>query len=221
MSAARDLLTLLADAYNRHDLDGIRALYAPGARVNDTALDAALATHERFFSFLPDVKAELRAAAADDAVVIAELTLHGTNTGPLPLGPVYRTIVGTDADVVPPTGRTVAVPVVLVIEEDGGRIVTERQHLDSLRCSPNWACCRQPERRTPCPYPTPPSPGAGPTTWTRGRRSHRIALERRVNKRGRGRSRSNRPYVRRSHGSRAHPGRRHLLRSGQRPSTTR
>ena len=132
MSAARDLLTLLADAYNRHDLDGIRALYAPGARVNDTALDAALATHERFFSFLPDVKAELRAAAADDAVVIAELTLHGTNTGPLPLGPVYRTIVGTDADVVPPTGRTVAVPVVLVIEEDGGRIVTERQHLDSL-----------------------------------------------------------------------------------------
>ena len=132
MSAARDLLTLLADAYNRHDLDGIRALYAPGARVNDTALDAALATHERFFSFLPDVKAELRAAAADDTVVIAELTLHGTNTGPLPLGPVYRTIVGTDADVVPPTGRTVAVPVVLVIEEDGGRIVTERQHLDSL-----------------------------------------------------------------------------------------
>lgn len=132
MNTARDLLATLADAYNRHDLDGIRALYAPDATVNDTTVDEAIATHGRFFSFLPDVKAELRAVAAEDAVVIAELTLHGTNTGPLPLGPVHRAIVGTEAELIPPTGRRVTVPVVLVIEEDGGRIVTERQHFDSL-----------------------------------------------------------------------------------------
>ena len=132
MNTARDLLATLADAYNRHDLDGIRALYAPDATVNDTTVDEAIATYGRFFSFLPDVKAELRAVAAEDAVVIAELTLHGTNTGPLPLGPVHRAIVGTDAELIPPTGRRVTVPVVLVIEEDGGRIVTERQHFDSL-----------------------------------------------------------------------------------------
>ena len=47
MNTARDLLATLADAYNRHDLDGIRALYAPDARVNDTTVDAALATHGR------------------------------------------------------------------------------------------------------------------------------------------------------------------------------
>ena len=132
MSTARDLIARLTDAYNRHDIDGIRALYAPDARVNDTIVDAALATHERFFGFLPDAKVDLRAAAAEGPVVIAEFTLHGTNTGPLPLGPVHRAIAGTDAEVVPPTGRTVAVPVVLVIEQDGGRIVTERQLFDSL-----------------------------------------------------------------------------------------
>jgi predicted ester cyclase len=128
----RDVLAMLADAYNRHDLDAVRALYAPGATVDDSTVDAAIATHERFFAFLPDVKIDLRAAAAEGAVVIAELTLRGTNTGPVPLGPVHRAIVGIDAELVPPTGRAVAVPVVLVIEVDGGRIVTERQHMDSL-----------------------------------------------------------------------------------------
>jgi predicted ester cyclase len=132
MSSAADLLATLTDAYNRHDLGGIRALYAPDATVNDTTADAALATHERFFGFLPDAKVDLRAAAAEGPVVIAELTLHGTNTGPLPLGPVHRAIAGTDAEVIPPTGRTVAVPVVLVIEQHGGLIVAERQHFDSF-----------------------------------------------------------------------------------------
>jgi ketosteroid isomerase-like protein len=132
MNPASDLLAKLADAYNRHDLDGIRALYAPDATINDTNVDEALATHERFFTFLPDAKVDLRAAAAEDAVLIAEMTLHGTNTGPLPLRPVDRAILDTTAEVLPPTGRTVAIPVVIVIEVDGGRIVTERQHLDSL-----------------------------------------------------------------------------------------
>jgi predicted ester cyclase len=128
----RDLLATLADAYNRHDLDAIRALYTPDATVNDSTVDAAIATHERFFAFLPDAKVDLRSTAAEEATVIAELTLRGTNTGPLPLGPVHRAIVGADAELVPPTGRAVAVPVVLVIEVDSGRIVTERQHIDSL-----------------------------------------------------------------------------------------
>jgi hypothetical protein len=34
------------------------------------------------------------------------MTVHGTNTAPLPLGPVYRAIAGADADRLPPTGRT-------------------------------------------------------------------------------------------------------------------
>jgi predicted ester cyclase len=132
MSTAQPLIAALAAAYNRHDLDGIRALYAPDARVNDAPVDEALATHERFFGFLPDAKVDVRAAAAEGSVVIAELTLHGTNTGPVPLGPVHRAIAGTDADLIPPTGRTVEVAVVLVIEPDGERIRTERQHFDSF-----------------------------------------------------------------------------------------
>jgi steroid delta-isomerase-like uncharacterized protein len=132
MSPARELLDRLTDAYNRHDVDGIRALYAPDATVNDGPLDAAIATHERFFGFLPDIKAELRAAAAEGALVIAEMTLHGTNTAPLPLGVVHRAIAGTDAERLPATGRTVGIPVVLVIEVDGGRIASERQHYDSF-----------------------------------------------------------------------------------------
>jgi predicted ester cyclase len=132
MSTARDLLDRLADAYNRHDLDGMRALYAPDATVNDAPVDAAIATHERFFAFLPDAKVDLRATAVEGAVVIAELTLHGTNTAPLPLGPLHRAIAGTDAELLPPTGRAVAVPLVLVIDVGGGCIVTERQHFDSF-----------------------------------------------------------------------------------------
>jgi predicted ester cyclase len=132
MTTARNLLESLADAYNRHDLDGVAALYAPDATINDGDLDAAVAAHASWFAVIPDVKAEIRTVAADGAVVIAEISLNGTNTGPVPLGDVDRALLGTNAEALPPTGRTVAVPVVVVIEVADGRIATERDHLNPL-----------------------------------------------------------------------------------------
>jgi ketosteroid isomerase-like protein len=137
-AAARDLLTAFVAAFDRHDPDGIAALYAPGATIRcpDAADDvdavAVGAAYARWFTVTPDARIQVRSAVADDQLGVAEVVITGTNTGPLQLTDVDRAVLGTDMEALPPTGRAVAVPAVFAINIADGRIAAERQYFSPL-----------------------------------------------------------------------------------------
>jgi len=137
MNDASEVLRALADAFDRHDVDGIVALYAPDATIEwpecPPASPADLrAVYESWFGVVPDVRIRIRAAIANERVGLAEVAMVGTNTGPVSLSPSDRALVGVDADQLPPTGRPLDVPMVVVIEVVDGRISSERRYLSPL-----------------------------------------------------------------------------------------
>jgi len=73
----------------------------------------------------------LRHLAATERSVLAEVTLVGTNSGPLHLGSVDRLLLNTDAERVPPTGRGLRMAGVVVLDIADGLIAAERQYWPS------------------------------------------------------------------------------------------
>jgi len=137
MTGARDLIQALTEAYNRHDPQAISALYDPTAAIQwpdsePGTVEALLGAYTYSYTIMPDAQVTIRHIAGDDRAAIAEVTLSGTNTGPVTLGDLDRAVLGTDAEVLPPTGRSLAVLGVLAIEAAGGRIVADRQYWSPL-----------------------------------------------------------------------------------------
>ena len=65
-----------------------------------------------------DAHAEPRGLVADENAVVAEFVFHGNNTGSL--------------NGMPPTGKTVAVPMIAVYEVANGRVHRGRLYYDSM-----------------------------------------------------------------------------------------
>ena len=131
------VLRRLVAAINNHDTTAVASCYAPDAWVHQSEWPkriAAAAWIEAFpvlYESFPDLRVELRHLAATERSVLAEVTLVGTNSGPLHLGSVDRLLLNTDAERVPPTGRGLRMVGVVVLDIADGLIAAERQYWPS------------------------------------------------------------------------------------------
>jgi ketosteroid isomerase-like protein len=83
---------------------------------------AVLGWIQGFMAAFPDVSHELTAIAGDGEIAAVELRVHGTHTAPL------QTATGE----VPPTGRTLDLPVADIWRVEGGRIVAYHVYFDQM-----------------------------------------------------------------------------------------
>ncbi len=109
-----------AAAENRHDVEAtIDTFHQPRYELNGRPSDGAQAVRELlggFMSGFPDFHIEpVRLRHLDDGVLV-EGTITGTHLG--------------EWAGVPPSGRSVAVPVVGIFEFDDDRLLCEKVHLD-------------------------------------------------------------------------------------------
>lgn len=128
---AAGIAAALFAAYDRHDLEALRRLHHPDARItldegDDVGLDAWLATFARVLAVLPDLRIRTPTLVADDRKAMAEVRLTGTNTTGLHLGAGDRAVLGTDAEHLPATGRSVAITVPVVVSTADGLVTGER-----------------------------------------------------------------------------------------------
>jgi steroid delta-isomerase-like uncharacterized protein len=119
---AIDVARAFYDAFNRHDVDAIAAVFAEDGTLTDGAVGTisgeAIADYARaFFEGFPDISWEVTTLRAiDDGLVAAEWICRGRNTGPL-MGSA-------------PTGRTIAVPGAEFIEIADDRVRAVRAYWD-------------------------------------------------------------------------------------------
>jgi len=128
------LMDRLIDAHHAGDVEALTSCYAPGASVHmdgwDRPVDVptwAVAMDALRESF-PDLTFRRGAATAGAAVVLAEIRMTGTNTGPLSLGIADRLVLQTDADRLPPTGRVMDVVGVVCLEIAEQKVTAERHY---------------------------------------------------------------------------------------------
>lgn len=108
---------------NTHDLDGIMGTFAESPRYDDEPWDehhvgaeAVRRYYDTLMRAAPDLRVDVeRRHVADDAVIL-ECTIRGTHLGP------WRGL--------PPTGRTLTLPLCAVYTFDGDRLAGERIYYD-------------------------------------------------------------------------------------------
>jgi hypothetical protein len=108
--------------------------YAPDATVRfagwpepvaaGTWVSAQAAIRESF----PDLRFEIRGVATGPDLAVVELTMSGTNDGPLHLGDTDRLVLRTDAPSLPATHRHLSVDGVVVLEVFAGLVTAERHY---------------------------------------------------------------------------------------------
>jgi ketosteroid isomerase-like protein len=134
MSDARDVAGRVIEALNSHDIAALRGLYAPDARTRrpgwpqDGGPEALLASYEMDFACVPDIHFQPLSTVVEDPRVATELRITGTNTGPTVLGDFGKALFGADVDQVPPSGRPIDLPAVVVHELRDGLVAAERQY---------------------------------------------------------------------------------------------
>ena len=140
MSGA-ELAATLVDSLNRRDLDRAASSYTSDARVLPDgwheAVDVAtwLDAFRLMLTSFPDLTLAPEQIAVGDDVVILELRLTGTNSGPFHLGDLDRLVLGTDAERLPPTGGALDITGTVVLQTTGGLVAAERHYwrlLDTL-----------------------------------------------------------------------------------------
>jgi predicted ester cyclase len=125
--------TVLAhlEAENRQDVAATLATFKPGAARTELpgevagGPDAVAATYRELFTALPDMHGHR---------VMTETCLHGTHRGP------FRGL--------PPTGRRVDVPMLLIFQFDGADLVSERVYYDRLSLFIQLGVARDPNTLT-------------------------------------------------------------------------
>lgn len=118
------------EAFNRNDWTAFEAALAPdsvyeevttGRKVVGAKENVELARGWK--SAFPDVAGTIDASYVSGDTVIFEVTWNGTQTGPLPL---------PNGGALPPTGKAIAVPAVLITTVRDGKSVRQRHYLDML-----------------------------------------------------------------------------------------
>jgi hypothetical protein len=134
MSEPHDIAGRVIDAVNSHDIARLRSLYAPDARTRrpgwpqEGGPEALVASYEMDFACVPDIEFGPVSTLTDGSRVVTEIRITGTNTGPTVLGDFGKALLGADVEEVPPTGRSIDLPGVLVHEVRDGLVVAERQY---------------------------------------------------------------------------------------------
>lgn len=100
--------------------DGVYEEPSTGRHTQGRAANVALA--QGWTAAFPDARGRLEQAYDSGETVVMEITWEGTQTGelPLPTGPL------------PPTGKRVAVPAVMIATRKDGKVWRQRHHLDML-----------------------------------------------------------------------------------------
>jgi hypothetical protein len=134
MSDAAELVVMLVEKYNHHDLHRAASLYTADARVHPAGWDEDVdvptwhAAFEMVLTSFPDLTITAERVASGEGAVIIEARLTGTNSGPLHLGDLDRLILATDADRLPPTGRVMDISGTVVFQVAGERVTAERHY---------------------------------------------------------------------------------------------
>jgi hypothetical protein len=134
MSEPHHIAGRVIDAVNAHDLAALRSLYAPDARTRrpgwpqEGGPDTLVASYEMDFACVPDIEFEPVSTLTDGSQVVTEIRITGTNTGPTVLGDFGKALLGADVEEVPPTGRSIDLPGVLVHDVRDDLVVAERQY---------------------------------------------------------------------------------------------
>jgi hypothetical protein len=134
MGEPQAVASRVIDAVNAHDLDALGPLYAPDARTRrpgwpqESDRAALLASYEMDFACVPDIRFTLLSTVTDGPRVVTEIRITGTNTGPTVLGDFGKALLGADVEAVPPTGRSIDLPAVVVHEIRGDLVDAERQY---------------------------------------------------------------------------------------------
>lgn len=130
------LVTDLLDAHNRRDAEHLSNLYATGATVHmsdgqgPVSANTWIETRDGMVESFPDLTFVAGRVASVDTAIMFEITITGTNDGPLHLNDADRRMLGTDARSLPPTGSTMRIDGVVVLEVARGLVTTERHFLD-------------------------------------------------------------------------------------------
>jgi hypothetical protein len=128
------LVDRMVDCFNRHDLEGLAACYAPDARVHPAGWPQAvdfgtwLTTVPVIWATFADLRLHPRTLAANHRVALLEARMTGTNTGPYPLSETEQLLLGTQAETLPATGRATDITGVVALEVAGGRVTAERHY---------------------------------------------------------------------------------------------
>jgi predicted ester cyclase len=134
MGEPTEIAARVIHAVNAHDLRALRVLYATTARTRrpgwpkEGDAEYLLASYEMDFACVPDMRFEPLSSTSEGGRVVTELRITGTNTGPTILGDFGKALLGRDVEAVPPTGRPIDLPAVLVHETSDGKVVAERQY---------------------------------------------------------------------------------------------
>jgi len=124
----------LVDAHNTGDDTGLLAGHAPGATVRfsgwpePVSAEAWVAAQAGIRESFPDVRFEIRSLGTGPRHAVVELTMAGTNDGPLHLGDTDRMVLRTDAEALPATGRPLRIDGVVVMEVHDGLVTAERHY---------------------------------------------------------------------------------------------
>jgi steroid delta-isomerase-like uncharacterized protein len=123
MSAQLDLLIRSLEAWNRHDLNTYRELYAPDAQIHGLApgpigVDAALAGYRAFFDGFPALHLSVEETICEADRIAVRFTIRGVHQG------AWQGI--------PPTGRAIEVQGITTLRYAAGRVVERWNQLDQL-----------------------------------------------------------------------------------------
>ena len=144
-TSAQDSATItqtVYDAFNRRDFDQGAALVAEDFEWVNRPLGQTFRGPTGYRQFLqrrvtafPDARIEITNRVAAGDWVATEFTLRGTHTGPL-TGPAGQ---------IPPTGRSVEVPVCEVIQVQKGKLVRARPYFDAATMMRQLGLLPEPE----------------------------------------------------------------------------
>jgi steroid delta-isomerase-like uncharacterized protein len=127
MSEARELAERHVSAFNERAWSRAHELYAPDVVMIEPAgatqgIERFIELERGFVRALPDSRMEVTAIIESGNWVVVEGAYSGTHTGPL----------GTPQGEVPPTGRSLKLPLCDVIEVAAGRITQIRAYYDQM-----------------------------------------------------------------------------------------
>ena len=121
---ALEVIQRFIDAWNRHDVDAVNALYAEGAIYHSPRFDhplkgKALADFNKsVLTAYPDLRFDMISSGdIGGGLVASQLMLHCTHTGPF-------------MDGTPPTNRKVAYPLASFAQVEGDKIRSQHIYLD-------------------------------------------------------------------------------------------
>ena len=129
MADPRELVQLLAGAYNGHDADALARLYSPEAEAEIPggqvfrSREALVHHSSEEWNEYPDARVDTNRIMVDGPTAVWQYTWSATNTNPLRM---------PSGETISPTGRTMVLPCITVLETKDGLVRSTRSYWDNM-----------------------------------------------------------------------------------------